>query len=368
MFKRIPILAAALLIISSALVTAAQTTVTTVTQTPTTVTKTVQNADGSYTIIEYPVGKEVPLTFTPVSLTAAKAVGTILRDDNGTRVVLDVTGVPADVSAINVYAVDDTGVVTLLGPVVITNGTGKFTGTTPLSKFMLIAAPEASLTAYDPNAKIYFRSAVPEGFAVIPFTTSPVGETVSATTTPGNTPATISTVAPATISTVTPTITTVTPATVSTVTPATISTVTPATISTVTPAAISTVPMLNIPAYKKGDDTKLKIDFTGVMSGARANVFIEPHKNGQETQIKMRFHELKEAPSGQTYILWAVSPDNQFFKLGQIANFKGRNEAEIKANTNLPDFGLLVTMEDFGALKTIVVPAGPRLGVIQLTP
>ena len=126
MGKRIPILAAALLIISSALVTAAQTTVTTVTQTPTTVTKTVQNADGSYTIIEYPVGKEVPLTFTPVSLTASKAVGTILRDDNGTRVVLDVTDVPADVSAINVYAVDDTGVVTLLGPVVITNGTGKY--------------------------------------------------------------------------------------------------------------------------------------------------------------------------------------------------------------------------------------------------
>jgi len=297
------------------------TTPATVTTTPATVTKTVQNADGSYTIIEYPVGKEVPLTFTPVSLTASKAVGTILRDDNGTRVVLDVTNVPADVSAINVYAVDDTGGVTLLGPVVITNGTGKFTGTTPLSKFMLIAAPDASLTAYDPNAKIYFRSAVPEGFAVIPFTTSPVGETVSATTTPGT-----------------------------------------------TPASTNAVPMLNIPAYKKGDDTKLKIDFTGAMSGARANVFIEPHKNGKETQVKMVFHELKEAPTGQTYILWAVSPDNQFFKLGQIANFKGRNEAEIKANTSLEDFGLLVTMEDFGALKTIVVPAGPRLGIIQLTP
>ena len=297
------------------------TTPTIVTTTPATVTKTVQNPDGSYTIIEYPVGKEVPLTFTPVSLTSSKAVGTILRDDSGTRVVLDVTDVPADVSAINVYAVDDTGGVTLLGPVVITNGTGKFTGTTPLSKFMLIAAPEASLTAYDPNAKIYFRSAVPEGFAVIPFTTSPVGETVSATTTPGTTPSTI-----------------------------------------------GAVPMLNIPAYKKGDDTKLKIDFTGVMSGARANVFIEPHKNGKETEVTMRFHELKEAPTGQTYILWAVSPDNQFFKLGQIANFKGRNEAEIKANTNLPDFGLLVTMEDFGALKTLVVPAGPRLGIIQLTP
>ena len=82
-----------------------------------------------------------------------------------------------------------------------------------------------TLTAYDPNAKIYFRSAVPEGFAVIPLTTSPIGETVAATTTPGTTPATA-----------------------------------------------STVPMLNIPAYKKGDDTKLKVDFTGVMTGARANI------------------------------------------------------------------------------------------------
>jgi hypothetical protein len=150
---------------------------------------------------------------------------------------------------------------------------------------------------------------------------SPVGETVAATTTPGT-----------------------------------------------TPASTFTVPMLNIPAYKKGDDTKIKIDFTGAMSGARANVFIEPNKNGKETEVRMRFHELKEAPTGQAYILWAVSADNQFFKLGQIVNFKGRNEAEIKANTSLPDFGLLVTMEDLGAIKTVVVPVGPRLGVIQLVP
>jgi len=128
------------------------------------------------------------------------------------------------------------------------------------------------------------------------------------------------------------------------------------------------VPMLNIPAYKKGDDTKLKVDFTGAMSGARANVFIEPKKNGKETKIKMVFHELKDAPKGQAYILWAVSPENQFFRLGQIINVKDRNEAEIKANTSLSDFGLLVTMEDLAAVKTVVVPIGPRLGVIQLVP
>ena len=324
MSKRISIFSAALLIISAVAFANAQTVVTqtpttTITQTPTTVTKTVQNADGTYTVIEYPLKKETVVTLNPVGLTNAHGAATILRDDNGTRIVLNMTGVPADLSAMNLYAVDDTGAITSLGPVVLSNGTGKFSGTTPLSKFMLVAAPDDSLTAYAPDTKVFFRSAVPQGFAVIPHTMNPVGETVSAVTTTGG-------------------------------------------------STVYTVPMLNIPAYKKGDDTKLKVDFSGVMSGARANVFIEPHKNGTETEVRMRFHELKDAPAGQTYVLWAVSPDNQFFKLGQITNFKGRNEAEIKANTSLTDFGLLVTMETATGFNTLVTPAGERLGVIQIIP
>jgi len=323
MKQGISLVAAALLILSAAVVAAAQveTLPQTKTTTTTTVTKTVQNPDGTYSVVEYPLKKETTVTLNPIGLANSTGVATILRDDDGTRVVLNLTGVPADVQGMNVYAVDETGAVVPLGPVVLANGTGKFSGTTPLSKFMLITAPDESLSAYDPNAKIYFRSAVPTGFAVIPHTTSPVGETVAATATSGD-----------------------------------------------TPASVYTVPMLNIPAYKKGDETKLKVDFTGAMSGARANVFIEPHKHANETEINVRFHDLKQAPQGQAYILWAVSPDNQFFKLGEIANINGKNEAEIKANTSLDDFGLLVTMEQLAGVKTIVIPAGPRTGIIQITP
>jgi hypothetical protein len=121
--------------------------------------------------------------------------------------------------------------------------------------------------------------------------------------------------------------------------------------------------MLNIPAYKKGDDTKIKVDFTGALTGSRANVFITPRKDGP-TEVKMRFHELKDAPAGQKFILWAVSPDNQFVKLGQIVNTPGRNEAEIRSETTLPDFGLVVTMEGADA----AMPAGPSVATIHIIP
>ncbi|HKZ03178.1 MAG TPA: hypothetical protein VJ180_13115, partial [Pyrinomonadaceae bacterium] len=236
-----------------------------------TVTKTVQTPEGTYTIIEYPVNKEVIVTLNPFTITGATGTATILRDDTGTRLKLNLTGLPATVTSLNLYAVDEKGLVTSLGPIAVSNGVGTFSSTTPLSRFMLIASPEAAVTTYDPNTKVFFRSAVPEGFAVIPHTMSPVGEQVAATTTPGTT----------------------------------------------TAAAAYTVPMLNIPAYKKGDDTKMKVDFTGALTGARANVFITPRKDGP-IEVKMRFHELKDAPAGQIFVLWAVSPDNKFVKLGQV--------------------------------------------------
>ena len=326
-------------------------------ETTTTVTKTVQNPDGTYTVIEYPAKKEVKINLTPVNVTGATGVATILRDDDGTRIKLNLTSVPADVSALTLYAVDDKGMVTALGPVAITNGTGTFTTTTPLSKFMLVASPEPALTAYDANTKIFFRSAVPEGFAIIPMTTNPSGEKVAAVAAP-----TTTTMTPTTVVTAP---TTTTPTTVVTAP----TTTTPTTVVTAPSSAAAVVtqsypaPMLNIPAYKKGDDTKIKVEFAGALTGARANIFITPRKDGP-TEVKMRLHDLKETPQGNTVILWAVSPDGKYVKLGQVANTPGRNEAEIQSETTLPDFGLLLTME-----QTIGdIPVGPAVGHIHIVP
>jgi hypothetical protein len=190
---------------------------------------------------------------------------------------------------------------------------------------MLIGSAEPTLSAYDPNTKVFFRSAVPEGLAVIPHTTNPVGEKVSAVTAEA-----------ATTTTTADTATTV-----------------------------YTAPMLNIPAYKKGDDTKMKINLSGSLTGARANVFITPRKDGP-TEVKLRFHELKEAPTGKAFTVWAISPDNKFVKLGQIVNVPGRNEAEVKSEVALPDFGLLITTED--ATAALENPLGPRIGFVEIVP
>ena len=127
--------------------------------------------------------------------------------------------------------------------------------------------------------------------------------------------------------------------------------------------------MLGITHFKKGDSTKLKINFSGAMEGARANIFIEPRKHGKTTEILMHFHDLHEAPAGQAFVLWAVSPDHQFQKLGQIVNVRGRNEAQIASETDFADFGLLLTTEPLaGSTVNVISPSGRRVGVIQIIP
>jgi hypothetical protein len=296
-----------------------------------TVTKVqaVQNSDGTYTIVEYPVGKETIVNLNPIGLSGARGQATILRAADGTKVRVNLSGLPAEATAVNLYAVEPSGAVTMLGPVEVANGAGVFTTSIPLTKFMLVASPDSNLSTYGDSTQVYFRSAVPSGLTLIPLTNA-VGETIGAVAAP----------------------------------------VTPVTDAVVDSAiADYTVPMLGIGTFKKGDDTKLKINFSGALEGARANVFIEPHKHGRTTEVLMRFHDLKEAPKGLAYVLWAISPDNQFTRLGQIINVKGRNEAEIKSEVAYDDFGLMLTTESLGVTQgTIIRPSGQRVGIIQIIP
>ncbi|HYX27465.1 MAG TPA: hypothetical protein VE863_02780 [Pyrinomonadaceae bacterium] len=316
---------AALLSLSLAVVARSQVQTTTVTKVQ---TQTVQNPDGTYSIVEYPVGKETVVTLTPMGIVGATGRATILRSSDGTTIKVNLEKLPADIAALNLYAVDPTGAVTALGPLEIADGVGTFTTTTPLTRFMLFASPDANVTAYDPNTHVFFRSAVPSGLAVIPYgaATTAVGETVGGVAVTTNT-------------------------------------------GVVVGPTDYAVPMLGIPRFKKDDSTKLKINFTGAMEGAHANIFIEPRKHGRSTEVLMHFHDLKDAPTGQAFVLWAVSPDNRFQRLGQIVNVRGRNEAEIRSETDFDDFGLMLTTENLvGSNVQVIAPAGKRVGVIQIVP
>lgn len=272
------------------------------TQTRTVVTtqtaQAVQNPDGTWTVVQYPTGKEVVVDLTPAtSYASAHGRAKIMRMSDGTHIALDLSGLPADAAAMNLYAVDPFGKVTMLGPVAVENGVSTQSFDTPLDRFMLVLSPEAEMTSYTPTVAYAFRSAVPQGFAVVPLT-SASGERVAATSTAGATSA-------------------------------------------------YTAPMLGIPTYDRGDTTDVKVKLAGALTGARVNFQITPRKDGPTTVVA-RFHELKEAPAGQVYVLWAVSPDNKYTKLGQIVNTGRRNEAEVKSETTLADFGLLVTLQPEG--------------------
>jgi hypothetical protein len=303
------ILGCAALACASAASAAAQETKTTTTTTQK--TETVRHADGTYTVIEYPADKEVTVELTPShSVHGAKGLARVLRRGDATTINLDLSGLPADTKTVNLFAVDPAGTFTLLGPVTVANGLATHTFTTPLDKFMLVLSPEQTLTALTDTTPVFFRSAVPEGLAVIPVrrtgdeTVRAVGEQVSATTSAAVTPG-----------------------------------------GAVTTTTSYHVPLLGVPGFKVGEDTMVKVNLAGEMTGARVNFVIEPRKDGP-VMIKARFHELKEAPAGRRYVLWAMSPDHKFTRVGQIINTGNRNEAEIRGEVAMADFGLLITAED----------------------
>lgn len=266
---------------------------TTKTTTTTTVTKTVQNADGSYSVIEYPVGKEVMVELTPGANISGKGIAHIMRTGNETTVNLDLSGLPADASNYFVYAVDPTGKVTLLGPANISNGASNVSFKTPMNQFMLVLSPTEGLDTIGSDTMVTFRSSVPKGYAIVP-TVARNDKKLDARTARVN--------------------------------------------------SAYDVPLLGIPNFKRGT-TKTIIKFSGKLQGVKGIAYITPTKGGS-TKITMGFGNMKLGPTNARYVLWAVSPDKQYTKIGQAISTGRNDHSEIRGETILPDFGLFVTVED----------------------
>lgn len=251
----------------------------------------VVNPDGSYTVIEYPVGKEVMVTLTPSSTVAtAKGTAKVIRSTDGTKVYFDMSGVPATVTSYHAYAVDPAGATTYLGPITFTNGVAKAEFSTPLNQFMLVVSPNEGLTAVSP-ANVVFQSAVPTGYAVVPKRVSEnrIAEVAGDVRFKYD------------------------------------------------------VPLLNISTFPD-TEKEIKMKFTGELKGLEGKAYIDREKG--TTKIKMHFDDMNKVPANKRFTLWTVSPDGKYTKLGTIVHGGNREEAEIKSETALTDFGLFITAED----------------------
>lgn len=286
-----------------------------VTTTTTTKTEIVQNPDGPYSVIEYPVGKEVSVSLTPYAIKDASGNARVLRTADGTKIWLDLANVTGDTSSFYAYAVDAAGTPTLLGPVMIENGAAKAEFSTPMNQFMLVLSPTEGLNAIDSSTAVVFRSNVPTGYAVVPR-----GDTLNGKEAKEKQVAT-----------------------------------------TMEVASTYNVPLLNVPSFDN-KTTEIRINFNGELQGLKGKAYIDPRKDGA-TQIKMRFDDMKMAPKDKRFVLWASSPDGKYTKLGQVINSGKRQESEIRSETALSDFGLFVTMEE----TDVTNPTGKVYSVFGLS-
>lgn len=282
--------------------TAAQTTKTTTTTT-TLKQEVVQNPDGTYSVIEYPVGKEVTVELMPSGdMKSGKAMARVMRMDDETMINFDASGL--DDSNYYVYAVDPAGKSTFLGPLTVENGVSQTSFKTPLNQFMLVLSPTENLTAIAKDTPVYFRSAVPKGYAVVANrATVPTGDDKQVA-------------------------------------------------GSAAVTSTYNVPLLGIPSFEKGE-TEIRINFSGDLQGLKGKAYIDNSKP-EVRKIKMRFDDMKLAPKNVRYVLWASAPTGEYTKLGQVINNGNRQESEIRSETALKDFGLFVTVED----KDVAQPTG----------
>jgi hypothetical protein len=173
------------------------------------------------------------------------------------------------------------------------------------------------LTTIDPTTAVMFRSDVPSGYTIVPRRV--VGDTKAV-----------------------------------------------AVATTTTPSGYN-VPVLNVPSF--GDKSRdLKIKFSGDLNGLEGKATLTA-KKGAATKVTMKFDDMNKVPKGKIFTLWASSPDGQYTKIGQVLNSGKKDEAEIKSEITLPDFGLFMTVEDavvtvptstiYAPFSVVTVPPAP---------
>lgn len=278
----------------------------------------VQNPDGSYTVIEYPVGKEVKVTLSPITtVTGSTGFARVVRAADSTKVWFDLSGVPDTTTSMYAYAVDPAGVPTLLGPITVEKGIAKAEFSTPLNQFMLVVSPNEGLTAIDATTPIFYRSDLPSGFAIVPKRVSE-NRVVA--------------VAPSVVSR-----------------------------EVTTTTASYEVPLLNVGTF--GDtEREVKMKFSGELDGLEGKAYIKRSKGA--TKVRMHFDDMNKVPKGKMFTLWTYSPDGQYTKLGHVINSGKKDEAAIKSETSLTDFGLFVTAED----AMVTIPTSRIYSVFTYTP
>lgn len=254
--------------------------------------KVVVNSDGSYSVIEYPVGKEVVVNLIPTTGVSSTGSARVVRTTTGTKVYFDLAGAPADWKNVYAYAVQPNGETSLLGPIQFAEGMGKAEFDTSLNQFMLVLSPAEGISTYDSSTQYVFRSEAPKGYAIVPRAVTDTTKAVAGTQRAD--------------------------------------------------ASSYNVPMLGVPKFE-GRTTEVRVKFSGELSGLDGKAYLKPE--GGKTSIKMRFSDMKKVPMNTRLVLWASAADGGYTKIGQVINTGSRDESEIRGETALSDFGLMVTVE-----------------------
>jgi len=132
-------------------------------------------------------------------------------------------------------------------------------------------------------------------------------------------------------------------------------------------AASIQVPMVNY--FALGGSAKTDFEGTALTSNAKGLAQVAITKEGS-VSLKVQFSGLdtptKFGNEYLTYILWAVTPKGQPFKIGELA--VAGDTARLVGSTVLRTFGMLITAEPYAAVtrpSSLVVLAGKSNGAAQ---